>query len=78
MNKNNKIKEIMNSGFYPMFRILKVCRSKKDLATAETILIRSLSKELYLLNVVNNRGRRITSSISEAKRNTQENISLFS
>jgi hypothetical protein len=66
-DKNRKIIEIMNMGFYPVFRVLEVCRSRKDLNMAETRLIRTLSKELNLLNRTNNRGKKRRGDSKEAQ-----------
>jgi hypothetical protein len=57
-DKNRRIQEIMDLGLLPVFKVLAWCRDKKDVTMTETRLIRTLSKEHDLLNIVNNRGRR--------------------
>ncbi len=66
-DKNRRIKEIMDLGFWPIFRVLAWCSSKKDLTMTETRLIRTISKEIPLLNMVNNRGRFVSSKEEESK-----------
>ncbi len=59
-DKNRRIKEIMDLGLWPIFRVMAWCFSEKDLAMTETRMIRTISKTTPLLNMVNNRGSRST------------------